>query len=448
MNHPTNEVDDLYELANEAAACHDFEQAVIFLRKALEIAPLRKDVRRALAAALAQNKFPSSTDAPARSFAPAPPPRPAEKAAVAAAPPALAHDTSGAKSLWIRPQANIKSGSAPGGSGRNLSTATHGSLSLALQESEAELDIDDFEEDSSSELLEPHDPALENAPLAAPRKSNRKRVAGGKDFEDFIAELIESLGRLFSSTNRPRIFHGMAYAAAIIFVCTACYTTSREFGTDLADKAAAAYAGEEDKKSSSHRLLLGGTGVGHVVPNGSDRLTAQQEADTVNKARSLLSKGQYDAAISLLKPGFQSGIRTPGRQETRSILAQAYDAHGTTQLTRGEIENAVETYREAVKLLPNDYSYRLHLANALYHLGNSRNRETLKTAEEAIQIASELIKLDPSNVNAHQVQARSQQLAGKKKDAIRSWQEVVKLVPQNSRAAEEAQTQLKKLSKV
>jgi len=52
MNRSTDQIDELLDLATEAAGCGDNEQALEFLRKASSLAPFRRDVRQMMAAIL------------------------------------------------------------------------------------------------------------------------------------------------------------------------------------------------------------------------------------------------------------------------------------------------------------------------------------------------------------------------------------------------------------
>jgi len=426
MNHPTDEVDELYELAQEALACEDYPQAIIFLKRGLEIAPLRKDLRRALADALARDTAAGTLSTSNSTVAD---PRTVKStAATAAGPPQASGST------WMRPS-RAKSTTAISTPRIAPTPRTHGSLSLALDEEDFDLaEAAEVETPEPETRFPDRTDRVEEPSTKTP--ATRRRSRRTREFEDVLADLLENLGTLFTPHNRVRMAHGTAYAAVALFIGVACYNSQIKFGPQLER-----YASTQAKPpvasvpTPEPRLLMGSVASPELAP-------VIEDTTVLNDAQQQFNGGNFDEAIGLLTPVVQTGARTPYRDSAKQLLAKAYDAKATRKLKDGAVSTAVEAYREAVKLAPADSGFRLHLANALYYAGADSGGTAKPLVNEALQIALDIVKSDPKNVNAYQVQGRCYSALGQGGSARKAWQAVVTHSPTKSRAAEEAKKEI------
>jgi tetratricopeptide (TPR) repeat protein len=134
-----------------------------------------------------------------------------------------------------------------------------------------------------------------------------------------------------------------------------------------------------------------------------------------NLGAALLGKGQIDEAIRQ----YQEAIRlNPG-------YAEAHNNLGAALLGKGQTDEAIRQYQEALRLKP-DY------ANAHSNLGIALARKG--QIDEAIRQYQEAIRLKPDHVDAHNGLGVALDKKGQTDEAIRQLQEAIRLKPDHADA--------------
>jgi tetratricopeptide (TPR) repeat protein len=77
--------------------------------------------------------------------------------------------------------------------------------------------------------------------------------------------------------------------------------------------------------------------------------------------------------------------------------AEEYYNLGNTYRTKGDYDRAIEAYKEAIKLDPDDAKAH-HVLGVTYHI---KEENAHYNYDKAIEAYKEAIKLDPDYVNAH-----------------------------------------------
>ncbi|MGI8905073.1 MAG: tetratricopeptide repeat protein [Candidatus Sumerlaeaceae bacterium] len=461
MNHPTDEIEELYLLSKEAVACEDFKQAAAFLRRAIELAPLRKELRAELARVLAYEEEQVSLDEPAifarrsvygdsgwsspTALAPAGTStrsavRTVPSTALATAmrgPVGTAAVTSGTRhSVAERPRVSVR---------------TEGNVNLHLDEepisfSDSE-DLEAMEESARSalhRLLEEEDEQVERAPVNTRKRNRRSRlIQEPSSLEDWLAGGFERSILLLKKTHPARFAYGSCYFVLAIFVAAACIQSKRVFGKQSGIVARSAKHDNVTTRVQQSSMAMPSLFSSTAAPVGPT------EEEVLAKGREYVASRKFDSAIVVLEPAMQSGTRTASRDLIRQTLAQAYDGKGTAELQQSNLSAAVRLYRQAANLLPASGLYQLHLSNALYYEGvDSSGADRLAKFHEAARLASEIVRTEPQNTNAYSVLALSQESLGRFAEARSAWQRVVNLSSKGSAGQKKALEQLQHLKGV
>lgn len=434
MNHPTGEVEELHDLAMEAMACDDYPQAVIFLKKALGIAPLRKDLRAKLAQALArEHKAPDTAGLPA-SPAIEPDPLPSR-------PTWTPSSKSGAR---VNPAAQISS--------RGIQVHAHGNLAVPIEFEEEpmmmESELSDvYSRDNENSISEEN--AEPSAPATPKRSRSVRRAQATRDLEDAIASLLEMTGRTVGKITGTQVAYAASYLLTVGFIATACVYTARTFSDVIATPASStlAQAPVADVPTSEASLApsLSAAPPPPVTPRKLD--LGPTEEEILKQGQDLVRKGNYREAVQLLEPALESGNRTVTRDKIRDTVAEAWRRRGTDEVKKGKMSDAVASYRSALKASPSVTANSLHLANALFYLGQEAKSSKEKAyLDESLKLVNDVVRVEPRNVNAFQLQAQVHQSLGRKADARAAWLKVQSLADKKSETYLQAVTQLKKLS--
>ncbi|MGA3163184.1 MAG: tetratricopeptide repeat protein [Verrucomicrobiota bacterium] len=124
----------------------------------------------------------------------------------------------------------------------------------------------------------------------------------------------------------------------------------------------------------------------------------------------LFRKGQIDEAINQ----YQEAIRL------KPDYAEAYNNLGTAFQKKGQIDEAINQYQKAIRLTP-DY------ADAHYNLGNALGRKG--QVDEAISQFQEAIRLKPDYADAHYNLGIALGRQGQTDEAINQYREAIRLKP-------------------
>ncbi len=145
--------------------------------------------------------------------------------------------------------------------------------------------------------------------------------------------------------------------------------------------------------------------------------------DLLTYAQALLAaKTDADRAESALRAALQ---RVPDDEEHRLLRADILSALAEAQLAQNKPEDALETYREALRLLPNGHPMRQQrLARGLAKTALSLHRPEIALAslEEALQQA-------PYDVALHRLQAEAYRQAGFEEQALHAARQVLAFKP-------------------
>jgi tetratricopeptide (TPR) repeat protein len=129
----------------------------------------------------------------------------------------------------------------------------------------------------------------------------------------------------------------------------------------------------------------------------------------------LLDKGQTDEAIGQ----FQEAVRL------KPLAAETHQNLGNALLKKKQIDGAIEQFQEAVRLKPDSANVHVGLGHALFDKG-----ETTK----AIEQFQEAIRLKPDDTDAHINLGVALLNKGQTDEAINLFQEVIRLKPDGANA--------------
>lgn len=476
MNRPTIEVDDLLDMADEAIAEGDFTQAVTILRKAVAVAPLRKDIRNRMAIAL--EGAPVNRNTPSGD---ATKPLPGDAHGLAFSLNAADGDifdsleegvgrdaiSAIAKKAF---EAAADQTARASVATRNLTNLLHQGLqtwksslahpvkplditSLHVIETEPGLHVsdatqagvfapeidfadylrtnayengrvpaEDFEDNLDEELIE--------TPPASDRKKNprilikKKNAPQKNDVEDVLAAGIDGFITVCARADKRKFVFGIVYTALGALFSYACFDVSKKFPA---------------VSTSADRPV-------QAASMGNLNLSEVTDTEAIHHARKLAVDGKSTEAIIALKAQLESGNLLKSRDQIRIELATILNTDAEKHLTNNQLGDSVYTYREALKILPGDAALQLRLANALYYLGTSGGTDAAakKTAlTDAEKILKVLSVKSAKNLQMHRLLALVNEALGKTSQAKASWQKVKALALSESAEMKEAASHLK-----
>lgn len=483
MNHPTDELENLLSCAEEAMADGDYDQAVIILRQASHVAPLRRDVRNMLAMAL--------------QGAPASTPRKKKKAAtpVATAAPVEFYETSeypdtepddfyeeeqesrysaqqisevtqnafraaadttarvGAqtgsaissllhtglkswKSSFLsqisslrKPVQQVDTGATVGSAEAQLFTHSR-DIEEIMGPAPAAGSVQMYRPLQEEPAVEDEEPEVER--LVQPAKTVRKEARSSStkpksrptDMEDVLAAGFGSLIEAAGKADKKKIGFAGIYMALAVMFGFACYDAAKKF-PDVE--------------------MVPGTGTVTTANIGALDLSAVSTSP-VAEARRLAGSGQAEAAVSLLKANLLDGKMHPATDPIRIELATQLNAIAEEKLRKSELKESVIHYREAVGVMPDDSGLALRLANSIYYyatMGSLTSDEKTSVIKEGLGILEKLVARGSDNVQVYRLRALLQDAAGQTSQARASWQKVKALAPENTAEHSEADRRLK-----
>lgn len=443
MNRPTDELDTLLSCADEAMAEGDFDEAVVILRQAARVAPLRRDVKTRLALALD-----GAPPEPRRKASPPPQGRDTLMNYVETAPePSLLGDDfpsdtistdqiSEAARKAFRAAADTTAKATVAGRKLTnlLQTGIQGwksSLTGRIETPTAPLKSRDEDPGASTNSAEAgiflSDAELDSfiavAPAAARTAASSAPAPG---FEPEAMEVPSSYSTYIPATEAPVAPvsepvtapepEASAPVGALIKAAPASKKSgrapSRKHATrpsDVEDVLAAGLGSfvealmRADKKKIAFACTYAGMaalltfacfdasrkfpGV-QAVPGSTPVATASLSSldlssvttTPVIEARNLAAAGKNAEAISLLKNKLLDGTVRPANDPIRIELATQLNAAAEEKLRGNFLKESVNLYREAVGVMPTDSGLSLRLANSLYYLATMGASASEKTS--------------------------------------------------------------------
>jgi curved DNA-binding protein CbpA len=180
-----------------------------------------------------------------------------------------------------------------------------------------------------------------------------------------------------------------------------------------------------------------------------DRLSAIGVADDARNAQRLMA--QINAAFAVLNDAakrdeYTSILARGGEAAIRAEEARADDAamkimraeesfrQGEMALRRDQLPQAIEAFKEAVALQPNEAEYQALLAWAQFASATDKNA-LAGTTRRALQKAIETNERSPT---ARFYLGRVERMLGKEKEALEHFRDVLRIKPRHSEAASEA----------
>jgi tetratricopeptide (TPR) repeat protein len=144
---------------------------------------------------------------------------------------------------------------------------------------------------------------------------------------------------------------------------------------------------------------------GHALAVTKDNWLAH-----INLGEALREKGDIDEAIRQYEEAVRLAPRFP----------DAHDNLGVALARKGQIDEAIRQYQEALRLNPSH-------ANAHYNLGNALGKKG--QSEEAIRQYQEALRVKPDHAEAHGNLGIALAKSGQTDEAIRQYQEALRLKP-------------------
>ncbi len=485
MNHPTDELENLLSCAEEAMADEDYDQAVIILRQASHVAPLRRDVRNMLAMALQgapastprkkkKAVAPVATPAPVVYFEPSEYPddhepddfygdepdnrysaqqisevtQSAFRAAADTTARVGAQTGSAISSLLQTGIKNWKSSFSQLSSLRKPAPQVDSGATVGSAEAQLFTHSRDIEEimgpapeASSVQMYRP----LQEEPVVAdeepevervvqPAKTARKEARSSSlkpksksrptDMEDVLAAGFGSLIEAAGNADKKKIGYAGIYLMLAVLFGYACFDAAKKF---------------------PEVETVPGMGSVASASIGALDLSAVSTSP-VAEARRLAGSGQAEAAVNLLKANLLDGKMHPANDPIRIELATQLNAIAEDKLRKSELKESVIHYREAVGVMPDDSGLALRLANSIYYyvtMGSLNSNEKSAVIKEGLGILDKLVARGSDNVQVYRLRALLQDTGGQTSQAKASWQKVKALAPENTAEHTEATSRLK-----
>jgi tetratricopeptide (TPR) repeat protein len=180
-----------------------------------------------------------------------------------------------------------------------------------------------------------------------------------------------------------------------------------------------------------------------------DRLSAIGVADEARNAQRLMAQinaafavlndaGKRDEYLSILSRGGEAAIRAEEARADEMAMsvmrAEELFRQGEMALRRDQLPQAIDAFKEAVALQPNEAEYQALLAWAQFAAAPDKNALANLT-RRALQKA---IETNERAVTARFFLGRVERMLGKEREALQHFQEVLRIKPNHSEAASEA----------
>jgi curved DNA-binding protein CbpA len=180
-----------------------------------------------------------------------------------------------------------------------------------------------------------------------------------------------------------------------------------------------------------------------------DRLSAIGVEDDARNAQRLMA--EINAAFAVLndpakREEYQSILARGGEAAIRAEEARVDDVamrvmraeevfrQGEMALRRDQLPQAIEAFKQAVALQPNEAEYQALLAWALFASAPDKNALATPT-RRALQKA---VETNEKSVTARYFLGRVERMLGKEKEALEHFKDVLRIKPNHSEASSEA----------
>lgn len=480
MNCRPDDVEELLTLAQECVLAGRRSEAVSFLRRAAQSAPLRQDIKDLLAAALEgrddvwhdpiagrdlrgdrirnsfpEEAFPQSPEAvrcvevPITAFG-AGLARAREPDFTACAPP-RAEVSEEPVSPFSRSRRE-PSMRREGGNWRRWRSGISNwinSLEFSFGTAESESEIDEparpvrrprrqeaaagshilYSAEKDAAILKPR-PAEKPIVPDSQKQSAALAQAGSTNFESAGSTVADWLKQLEVRVSGVQA-HVALYSIMFLFLSIASGFTYGKF-----------FRAEQ---ISGRVADANGPAVGNSE-NAAKLDLSQTEQEIVRLATDYLDSSKYKEAIALLTRAIEDGEDGSKSKALVGHLASAYDRMGTNLLEKNQLEESLEYYKKAVDLDPSRSDFALHLGNAYWYCGTLLEKQNSQSyLQKARDVLSETIKMDQNNISAYQRLATVYESLHQTAQAKQAYGEIIKIAP-SSTEAEMAGERLKMLS--
>jgi tetratricopeptide (TPR) repeat protein len=465
--HNDSEVDRLIDLALQAEQGGDIIAAIDLLKRAAAVAPLRTDVRENLARLLEE----SASRAPGND---APPSRMQRAGRTSS----LSHETSGRFERGTDSSAGDvddqprRTGLASAGQRPPIDDADTLSGSEALRSSDVRrlgAQAEPFAQRTSrktassspedDDFTRPQQPFVDAvSPSSEPRsdtppvrrrrespgtRSTKRAQAQASNADDLLSRIAETRDRAEEASWLPTLSARakasiVLYLVLLSFVGVSSGVTYRKF-FGVHGRTQESLAASESKSP--------GTVVASPAPSPAKSTTDAETPQVLRLARDYIAQKRYEDAATLLTNQLErvsdAGLRSAVQEE----LARAYDLSGTALLEKNKLLQSVTAYEKAVKLAPTKAVYLLHLANAHYYcgtlLGSDDARRYLEMAEREV---SQVLQLEPRNLDAYQLQASLHECQRNVRGAMAALTKIIELAPPGSQEAKAAREKMNNIT--
>jgi len=454
MNRPTIDVDELLDLADEALAAGDTQEAVGILRRATSIAPLRKDIRNRLAIVLEGTPVESRIRGKMPALKPQLPVEiendfPLESQEIFSGREAISQIAK--RAFEAASEKTNKAGVATrkltnllqqGLSSWKTRSEAEGALKKPLENApqppmfEPEMDLQEYLNKNSGgydlelpeENMEEVSQRVIKHTSTSRKSSSTQKLKRPADVEDVLAAGIGGFIEAATRLNRRKIAFGFVYVSMVVMLGYACFDVSRKF------------SGVPERHTTGSKVTVASVGL---TTGNIHELNDQQAFE---KSRQMAAAGNFDGAINLLKQQLESGNVISNRESIRIELAKVLNDKAERLLRENNFELSVAAYRESLQFLPHDSNLQIRLSNALYYyatLGTtekSQKADLLRAAEASLVPITEA---DRSNLQAFRLLAMVYEAGDKDEKSKVTWKKVKALAPADSEALAEANAHLK-----
>lgn len=493
MNHPTNEVDDLVSMAEEAIADEEFSEAIGILRRAKSIAPLRKDIRGLLATALAgvpsrpttenRKTVPDSAitqrnNEPHFAFQDEPLPSylQEEYVEIPSGPEAVADvarkafravaDTTSRAGTASRQLSNLLSNGFQNWKSSMFSHESTAALSAAplaaarLQTTDAVSEVTEAgifaAPEELDQYLPPSSASISHFPAGSPTVSQFEAIEEPAHIEEPAppAQPASKTRKRTNSSPGRKSNTGPTDVEDVIAAGIGGFIDA----IGRADKKKIAYGAvyfamgalftmaciDVSKKFPAVSAVQSGKPVQAASMGGLDLTPAIREYP-LEEARALAKAGKSAEAVEVLRTALATRLQ-PNAEQLKSELGAQLNLLAEEKLRSNQLPQSSDLYRQAVEVLPNDDSLRLRLANALYYqaimdpTGGATQKDLLS---EATELLEKLASKNSTNLQVYRVLALVHEADGNSVGAKASWQKVKTMASAGTAEHKEAVSHLK-----